>query len=171
MDIKFNEPIISSNNSALKEIAATLVEIEKVLLHDQKLCKLLRVGKEDPYAASFVNPESLKKRNLLFKPYVDLDKIEGESCISLLFDSFTVNQFNKKFDMLVFRIDIVSPKDVFDIKGFPNRPLAIANQVDLNINNRRFTSLGMLERYSCIPYTPVFYASGYSLSYKCIEAQ
>ena len=129
-----------------QEIGVNLIKIEKKLLDNQDLCKLLVNTDLDPLNPNThpnnIDGISLLHKNVRVVPLVTAEDQTTESKIVLLFDEGEVNRSNSDNENLSLLINIYCPFKEWSITGDTLRPFAIMSEIRKSIQDKRINGLG-----------------------------
>ena len=147
-----------------------LFKIADRLIHNQKICRLLKYQDTDPFSDKY---EDVNGADLLHKQIVIVPKIpeEGIECsfIIAVFDNFTINPANPDFKVTRIRFDIVCPYSEWVIDADSLRPYLIMQEIDALFNQAKLSGIGNLQFSHATPLVLSPQLGGYSMYYKINE--
>lgn len=150
-----------------------LFRILNKLVHNQKICRLLKYQDENPLEVTDEKPDidgqTLINNQIIIVPKIpDEDGIEC-SFIVVVFDHFSINPANPDFKLSRIRFDIVCPYSEWLINTGNLRPYLIMQEIDSMFNQAKLSGLGNLQFVSSVPLTLSPQMGGYSMIYQINE--
>lgn len=153
-------------------MGANLLKILNKIIHNQKVCRLLKYQDMDPFEETKDKP-NVDGTELLHKQVIIVPKIpeDGIECsfIVIVFDNFTINPINPDFKLSRIRFDIVCPYSEWVINADNLRPYLLMQEIDSMFNQTKLNGIGNLQFTHSEPLTLSPQMGGYSMFYTINE--
>lgn len=163
--------LIMATQRRFAVMGENLFKILNRLLHNQKICRLLKYQDESPLSTDkpdVVGQDLLQNQVIIVPKIPDQDGIEY-SYIVVVFDNFTINPANPDFKLSRIRFDVVCPYSEWIIDEGNLRPYLIMAEIDELFNQTKLSGLGNLQFTNCVPLTLSPQMGGYSMYYQINE--
>lgn len=148
-----------------------LFRIVRKMTENQRLCRLLKYQKADPFDKELpdVDGLSLLNSHLNIIPKIpEVDTIE-RSYIVIVFDKFIMNTANPDFKLTTIRFDIICPFDEWILDADNLRPYLIMQELDQMFNQAKLSGIGNLQFERCEPLVLSPQLGGYTMHYSINE--